>query len=193
MNSVAWHLSENTWNSRLSNALKSRGFPSADFELILPTLRGIRKPDVPFQSKDGLCFVSAKIGSKKEADAVASAFEYLQSIGEVFTVAEAFSLTYPTGKENEFHLRVLATKKHTTLSWVFSSLEEVADKISAIARNDWETAQIGKESTITSAIRVLRSGVVGLSSAFTKAPPKDFENLFGGKHFFENVIGYDKI
>jgi len=193
MKTSGGHVSENTWNARLASALKSRGFPSADFELILQTLRGIRKPDVPFQSKEGLCFVSGKIGSSKEADAVASAFEYLQSIGEVCTVAEAFSLTYPTGKEQDFHLRVLASKKHTTMSWVFSNLEEVADKISVIARNDWETAQIGKESTITSAIRVLRSGVVGLSSAFTETPPEEFENLFGGKYFFENVLGYEEI
>lgn len=187
------HVGENTWNARLANALKSRGFPTADFELILPTLRGIRKPDVPFQSKEGLCFVSAKMGTTKEADAVASASEYLQSIGEVTTVAEAFSLTYPAGNEREFHLRVLASRKHTTLSWVFSDLDKVADKISTVVRNDWETAQVGKESTITSSIRVLRSGVVGLSSAFTKTLPEDFENLFGGRFFFENVLGYEKI
>jgi len=193
MNNSAGHASENTWNSRLANALKSRDFPSADFELILPTLRGIRKPDVPFQSKDGLCFVSAKIGSNKEVDAVASAYEYRQSIGEVCTISEAFALTYPSAREKEFRLRVLANKKHNTLSWIFSDLENVVEKISAVVTNNWETAQLGKESTITSAIRVLRSGVVGLSSAFTKTSVEEFEDLFGGKAFFESVLGYEKI
>lgn len=193
MGSLGGHISENTWNARLANAVRSRGFPTADFELILPTLRGIRKPDVPFQSSEGFCFVSAKLGSDKEADGVASASEYQQSIGEVSTVAEAFSLTYPSGNKKEFHLRVLANKKHTTISWVLSDLDAVADKIAVIVRNDWEIAQVGKESTITSVIRVLRSGVIGLSSALTKSPPEDFENLFGGKYFFENVLGYEKI
>jgi hypothetical protein len=62
---ISGHLGENTWNARLSTTLKERGFQTADFELIFPTLRGIRKPDVPFQSERGLCFVSAKLGSNK--------------------------------------------------------------------------------------------------------------------------------
>lgn len=187
------HFGENTWNARLSEALKSRGFNTADFELIFPTLRGIRKPDVPFQCERGLCFVSAKLGSNKETDAVASAYEYLQSIGEVNEVAEAFSLTYPSKKEKEFHLRVLANKEHQTLSWILCSLEETAEKIYSIVKKDWESAQLGKESTVTSAIRVLRSGVVNFSSALTKTPPEEFENIFGGKYFFESVLGYEKI
>ncbi len=193
MTSTSGHISENTWNARLANALRAKGFPTADFEIILPTLRGIRKPDVPFQGSAGLCFVSAKIGTNKEVDAVASAYEYLQSIGEVCTVSEAFALTYPSANEKEFHLRVLANNKHATLSWVFTDFEQVVEKISAVVINDWETAQIGKESTITSAIRVLRNGVIGLSSAFTKTSPEEFEALFGGKAFFENVLGYEKI
>jgi tRNA1(Val) A37 N6-methylase TrmN6 len=187
------HLGENTWNARLSETLRNRGFHTADFELIFPTLRGIRKPDVPFQCERGLCFVSAKLGSNKETDAVASAYEYVQSIGEVNAVAEAFSLTYPSKKEKEFHLRVLANKEHQTLSWILGSLDETAEKISSIVKKDWESAQIGKESTVTSAIRVLRSGVVEFSSALTKTPPEDFENIFGGKYFFESVLGYEKI
>jgi type I restriction-modification system DNA methylase subunit len=193
MSSTSGHLSENSWNSRLANSLRAKGFPTADFEIILPTLRGIRKPDVPFQSPDGLCFVSAKIGANKEVDAVASAYEYLQSIGEVCTVSEAFALTYPSANEKEFHLRVLANNKHMTLSWIFSDIEQVVEKISVVVKNDWDTAQIGKESTITSAIRVLRNGVIGLSSAFTNTSPEEFEALFGGKAFFENVLGYEKI
>ncbi len=193
MSSTSGHLSENSWNSRLANSLQTKGFPTADFERILPTLRGIRKPDIPFQSPDGLCFVSAKIGANKEVDAVASAYEYLQSIGEVSTVSEAFALTYPSANEKEFHLRVLANNKHMTLSWIFSNFEQVVEKISVVVKNDWETAQIGKESTITSAIRVLRNGVIGLSSAFTNTSPEEFEALFGGKAFFENVLGYETI
>ena len=111
-NQIGGHYGENTWNALLSEALRQLGFGSANFELIFPTLRGVRKPDVPFQSERGLCFVSAKMGAAKEADAIASAYEYLQSIGEVNIIAEAFSLTYPVGREKEFHLRVLANKEH---------------------------------------------------------------------------------
>lgn len=190
---LSGHMGENTWNARLSEELRNRGFHTADFELIFPTMRGIRKPDVPFQSDRGLCFVSAKLGLNKETDAVASAYEYVQSIGEVNAIAEAFSLTYPSKKEKEFHLRVLANKEHHTFSWILKTLDETAEKISSIVKKDWESAQIGKESTVTSAIRVLRSGVVDFSSALTKNPPEDFENIFGGKYFFESVLGYEKI
>jgi hypothetical protein len=47
-NQIGGHFGENTWNARLSTALRDKGFQTADFELIFPTLRGIRKPDVPF-------------------------------------------------------------------------------------------------------------------------------------------------
>jgi hypothetical protein len=106
--------------------------------------------------------------------------------------AEAFSLTYPSGKDKEFHLRVLANKEHHTFSWILFSLEDIAEKISSIVNKDWNSAQLGKESTVTSAIRVLRSGVIEFSSALTKSSPEDFENIFGGKYFFENVLGYEK-
>jgi hypothetical protein len=193
MDHIGGRIGENTWNARLSNSLKERGVQTADFELIFPTLRGTRKPDVPFQTEGGLCFVSAKLGSNKEADAIASTQEYQHTLGEVIKVAESFSLTYPIGKEKEFHLRVLANQQHGSFSWILMSLEEVAEKIVAIAHGDLEKAKAGKESAITSAIRVLRGGVIGISSALTKTPPEDFENIFGGRHFFETVIGYDEI
>jgi hypothetical protein len=193
MDQIGGHVAENTLSARLANMLKEKGIQTADFERVFPTFKGTRKPDVPFQTERGLCFVSAKLGANKEADAIASAQEYQHSIGEVTNVAEAFSLTYPLGKEKTFHLRVLANQQHGSFSWILSSLNEVADKIIEIAHGEFKKAEAGKESTITSSIRVLRSGVIGLSSVFTRTPPEDFEDLFGGKHFFETVIGYDQI
>jgi hypothetical protein len=193
MDQISGHIGENTLSSRLANILKGKGIQTADFEFIFPTFKGTRKPDVIFQTDHGLCFVSAKVGANKEADAIASAQEYQNSLGEVMKIADAFSLTYPLGKDKTFHMRILANQQHGSFSWILSSLDEVADKIIKIAHGELEKAEAGKEPTITSAIRVLRSGVIGLSSVFTKASPEDFEDLFGGRHFFETVIGYDKI
>lgn len=193
MDLIGGKAGENTLSSRLANLLKEKGFPTADFERIFSTLKGTRKPDIPFQTDRGLCIISAKLGTSKEADAIATAQEYQNSLGEITTLAEAFSVTYPTGKEATFHLRVLANQQHGSLSWVLQTLEEIANKVVEVAQGDFKKAETGKEPTITSAIRVLRSGVVNLSSAFTKSKPEDFENLFGGKQFFETVLGYDKI
>ena len=42
-------IGENTWNSRLTAEMKSRNMKTADFELLFPTFRGFKKPDVAFQ------------------------------------------------------------------------------------------------------------------------------------------------
>ena len=42
-------IGEYTWNSRLTAEMKSRNMKTADFELLFPTFRGFKKPDVAFQ------------------------------------------------------------------------------------------------------------------------------------------------
>ena len=177
---------ENTWNSRLANLLKSRGFGSAEFELLYQTLRGIRKPDVPFQSDRGLCLVSGKLGSSKEIEAISSAQDYKEDFRNITQTSEIFGLTYPTTGETEFHLHVLPNELHRSLSWNLTSLDEVADKMIETVSQKYS----GMEPTETTAIRVLRTGVVELSVSLGTIPAEEFENLFGGRNFFESSLGF---
>jgi type I restriction-modification system DNA methylase subunit len=182
---------ENTWNSRLSAELKSKDLKTADFELLFPTFRGIRKPDVAFQVQRGIGIVSAKLCASKEVEAIASAQEYQQTIGKTQRIAETFSLTYPDESEKIFHLRVLANESHGTASWTFADIGDVAGKIEDIATGKWDIARLDIENSVNAAIRVLGSGVTQFKNAIGRIPPKEFEILFGGADFFQSVVGYD--
>lgn len=184
-------IGENTWNSRLAAELKAKNLKTADFELLFPTFKGMRKPDIAFQVENGIGLVSAKLGASKEVEAIASAQEYQQTIGKTQKIAETFSLTYPSGNENAFHLRVLANDRHGTASWTFASIGDIAAKIDDIASGKWDIAGLDIENSVNAAIRVLRSGVLQFSSAIGRIPLKEFEILFGGADFFQSVIGYD--
>jgi type I restriction-modification system DNA methylase subunit len=184
-------IGENTWNSRLASELKCKNIETADFEVLFPTFRGVRKPDVAFQVKDGIGIVSAKLGASKEVEAIASAQEYQQTIGKTLKIAETFSLTYPDVNENSFHLRVLASERHGTASWTFVNIGDVANKIEDIASGKWDIARLDIENSVNAAIRVLGSEVSEFSDAIGRIPLKEFELLFGGADFFQSVVGYD--
>jgi len=181
---------ENTISSRLTSLLKKHGFNNAEFEMIFHTFKGVRKPDISFQNDKGLCLISAKLGLKKEVEAISSAQEYQQDFSHEFDLGETFSVTYPKKKGKKYHLRVLANKLHSSTAWVLNTLEEVGKKIKEVYEREWKRAIIGAESEITSSIRVLRTGVVNLSSELMHIETDDFEDLFGGKQFFESVLGY---
>jgi hypothetical protein len=136
-------IGENVWNSRLARALRLKGFPSAEFELLFPTLRGLRKPDVSFQEGRGTVVASGKLGEKQEVDAIATAQEYQQTISKVGTVQEAIAVTYPTKTSEQFHLRALAIGYHDSLPWACRTLDDVVEKIVTLAKEDWVTAQLG--------------------------------------------------
>jgi len=185
---------ENTLNSRLAGLLQTLGYRSADFELLFPTFRGQRKPDVAFQTDRGVCVVSAKKGKNREAEAIATAQAYLESLRQLGRVAEAFAVVYPGGRGEPFILRVLATADHDSFSIApLHSLEEVAENIVYVARKDWERARRRAEPSITSAIRVLRQGVEEFANALRKVPLEHVEDIFGGHEFFESLLGYERL
>lgn len=179
-------VSENTWNSRLANALKEHGFQSAEFELGFQTFHGHRKPDVPFKCDRGLCLVSGKLGSNKIIDAISSAAEYKEDFRAVTEIAEVFGLTYPASGEKQFCLYVLPSELHTHFSWELGSLADVVNKVAEVVINQFH----GMEPTETSTIRVLRSGVMELSGCLSGIPTEDFEVLFGDQNLFESSLGY---
>jgi hypothetical protein len=190
--SLIGKIGENAWNSRLAEALRDKGFPSTEFELLFPTLRGLRKPDVSFNGGHGLVLISGKLGERQEVEAIVTAQEYQQTISKVSTVQEAIAVTYPAKQGEQFRLRALATTQHDSFPWTCRSLQETVEKIVNLANQDWAKAQLGLESSVSAAIRVLRAGVIEYSSKLTKAHLSAVEQVFGGEEFFDSILGYEE-
>jgi hypothetical protein len=186
---VGGRVGENTWNSRLTEKLREIGYASADFELLFPTLRGIRKPDVTLDSVRGLVVISAKLGERKEVDAIVSAQEYQALLTATGRVADVFAITYPKSRDEGFILRVLANQIHSSVSWKFNTIENAAEKIREVTEEMGEFER-DQEPIVTSAIRVLRQGVYDFTFALSSMKSSNFESIFGGKEFFSDVLGY---
>lgn len=183
---------ENTWSARLSQALNQIGYRS-DFERTFQTKKGIRKPDLTFETNDGtLCIVSAKLGQSKETDAIFTAAEYQQEIGSVADISETFAIVFPDKDNSIFILHVLTNQKHTRRSWHLNSLEKVVEKIKEVCEQNTKF-ELDSETSETTAIRLLKKSVIELTTVLTNVPPEEFENLFGGKHFFESILGGDEF
>lgn len=180
---------ENAWNSRLTEALRHLGY-EADFEVLFNTLKGQRKPDVAAKTDRGLCIISGKLGERKEIDALSTAQEYHQTIGALQSLSEVFAVTYPSNKTEEFRLRALATVSHDALSWSFRNLDEVAKRIDEMLKEDYEGARRYAEPEELATIRVLRRGVDELSATLMGLEESEVEAIFGGRTFFETVLGY---
>lgn len=136
--------------------------------------------------------MSAKLGDSKEIEALSSAQEYEQSIGEMQTLSEVFALTYPAARAEKFRLRALATSFHDALSWTLDSLAEVAIKIDKMLRQALDEARQFAEPEEAAVIRVLRQGVEDLSLLFGNVEDEEVEAIFGGRTFFETVLGYEE-
>ena len=183
---------ENTWSARLSQALNQIGYRS-DFERTFQTKRGIRKPDLTFETNNGtLCIVSAKLGQSKETDAIFTAAEYQQEIGTVADISETFAIVFPDKDGSSFILHVLTNQNHTRKSWHLNSLEKVVEKIKEVCEQNVRF-ELDSETSETTAIRLLKKSVVELTTVLTNVQPEEFENLFGGKHFFESILGGDEF
>ncbi|HKZ90346.1 MAG TPA: N-6 DNA methylase [Thermoplasmata archaeon] len=181
---------ENTLTARLVGLLRDRGFPTADFEQHFPILRGRpRKPDAAF-AHQGTHLLSAKFGNALENEAVSSAEEYQELIGETTVLGEVFAVAYPRAKKERFILWTLKNAKHGKMSWGLGTLEQVADKITLVARGRFDEASRGTEPVEASATRVLSQAVHEISSALVGVSDDRLKAVFGGKDFFDSVLSY---
>lgn len=149
---------ENTWNARLAEELRHRGFTSADFEIFFPVLKGHdRKPDVAFVN-GGTHLVSGKLGEGKEFDAFSSAQEYQQLIGTTTNLGEVFAICYPASPKEKFILHLLANSQHERKAWRPKSLSETSEIIAGVVHKRID--QLGKpaEPLDASVVRLLRQG-----------------------------------
>ncbi|MGB9023864.1 MAG: N-6 DNA methylase, partial [Candidatus Bathyarchaeia archaeon] len=179
---------ENTWNSRLAEYLRKRGFESADFELQFPILRGRpRKPDVAFVD-GGTHIISGKLGENKEFEAFSSAQEYQQLIGATTRLGEVFAVVYPASKRESFVLHMLATAEHERSVWRLASLDEVVGTISEVVQKRIDLLKRPVEPPDASVVRLLRQGVEVLYLYAKNAREERLKEVFGGAEFFDSVL-----
>lgn len=175
---------ENAISAQLVSNLREIGCKNADFERQYDTLRGRRKPDICFDMKQGVVIISAKLGGKKELDAIITAQEYQQSIGSTYTVAETFAVVYPSARENKYILTVLANSVHKTDSWEIHKLKDVAKTIHQYIEN--QPTIFTPQSSEATFIRLLRRGV----EEITQFISGEMHEIFGGEEFFEEILGF---
>jgi hypothetical protein len=182
---------ENTWNSRLVEALHARGFASARFEphyeAIIDGKRTPRKPDVDFKD-GGTHLVSGKFGEAKESEALTSAFEYqIHLRGPIGDLAEVFAVVYPAAKTEKFRLHVLPTaQRQGEIPFACDTLGQLADRILAVIQG--RIAEFEREPLFVVAPRLLLNGAKVLAEGLRGVPDDALESVFGGHDFFVSVL-----
>jgi type I restriction-modification system DNA methylase subunit len=179
---------ENTWNARLANKLRDKGFETADFEIFFPVLKGLpRKPDVAF-TNGGTHLVSGKLGANKEFDAFSSAQEYQQLIGATTNLGEVFAVVYPSSRKEAFILHLLANERHERKAWSFKGFDDVADTISEVVQERLDELKRPVEPPDAAIVRLLRQGVEVLHIYAKKANEEKLKQVFGGADFFDSML-----
>jgi hypothetical protein len=182
---------ENTWNSRLAEALRKEGFETADFELQFPILRRRpRKPDVAF-TNGGTHLISGKLGEKKEFDAFSSAQEYQQWIGSTTKLGEVFGVIYPSSRKETFILHLLANPVHERKVWRSKSINEIVKTICEVVQERIDYLKRPPEPPDISVVRLLRQGVEILHHSAKKTSEDKLKGVFGGAAFFDSVLSKD--
>lgn len=187
---------ENTWNSRLVEALHKVGVRSAEFERIYTVHKDGRevqsKPDISF-SNGGVHVVSGKFGARKELEAYKSADEYkeilaptLKRLGE--KIGEVFAVTYPASKGEKFHLHVLPRGNHPEISLTLDTLDEVAGEMYTAVQGLIAELEKRQEPVLDEARRLLRWGAEDLAMTLKGVGLTELEQIFGGHTFFESVL-----
>lgn len=184
---------EDTWNGRLAEALKARGFPSARFspqyEVIVQGKKTTRKPDLDFKD-GGTHIISGKYGQVREILAISTAVQYQADLApHVEDLAEVFAVVYPDpGKKGEkFRLHVLPSKGHPgEMGFAADTLDELADRIALIVQG--RIAELAREPLREEAPRLLLNGATLLAHALREVPQADLESIFGGHDFFVSVL-----
>lgn len=175
--------SENTCNALLCEELRKLGI-EAWFEEHFLTKFGRSKPDVYITFKGGNYFVEAKQRPRKLVDAVSKAYTYQKKL-EVVSPKAVFATLYAEDCFGQCDVAVLLNQPPFYIAYTVRSLQELAKWIYQIITEP----PVALELNTTDAIELLREAVLGISEAFTKLEAKDVEDIFGGRVFFETILG----
>ena len=158
---------------------------NAQFEENFLTAFGTSKPDIYIKNDDQNYFVEAKQRPRKLVDAVSKAYTYLKKLSSNIAYRAVFATVYPENCVGECESAVLLSQPPFYAAYTAASIQELAKWI-----NQQITSPPGPSEINTSdAIRLLRDAVAGLAESFAKLETKDVEAIFGGRIFFETILG----
>ena len=175
--------SENTCNALLCEELRKLGI-EAFFEEHFLTRFGRNKPDIHALYNGSNYLIEGKQKPRKLVDAVSKAYTYRERLR--FTSPKAvFAVLYPPDCFSACDTAVLLDTPPFYIAHRAKSLKELAIWIYSIITKP----PVAAELNTTDAIKLLREAVAGLSEAFAKLEAKDVEEIFGGRVFFETILG----
>ncbi|MDG6904203.1 MAG: SAM-dependent DNA methyltransferase [Nitrososphaerota archaeon] len=157
---------------------------NAQFEENFLTSFGTSKPDIYISFNNQNYFVEAKQRPRKLVDAVSKAYTYLKKLSSISPRA-VFATVYPQDCVGDCESAVLLNQPPFYAAYTATSLQQLAQ---------WITQQITNppaptEINTSDAIRLLRDAVAGLAASFARLETKDVEEIFGGRIFFETILG----
>lgn len=183
---------ENTWNSNFVTALKDMDYPNAAFEKIISIRKHgeetIRKPDIYLETNGEVNIGSGKLGESKEVQAISSAIQYKEDIEPFVNLGEVFSITYPEGSAENFHLYILPTPHHESLSFTLETLDEAVDKVTSVVEGEFDRVIHDAESIDDTASRVLVTAANDLADTLEGVSKSELQTIFGGHDFFKSVL-----
>jgi len=180
-------MSENTCNSKLAEYMNNAGV-NAFFERHFTTLDGIKKPDIYIES-DGYFFIEGKQRPQAQLiNAVSKAHIYKESIKSTITSKGVFAVLYPEDCNGPCEAAVLLDKSPYYIEHKSKSLLDLSLWIKSVI----EAPEIPTEINTGHAIRLLHQAVDTIHYAFTKLEIDEIDEIFGGKTFFETVLGYEE-
>ncbi len=179
-------MSENTCNALLTEELRKKGL-QAFFEKHFTTLEGLKKPDI-FVTKDGYYFIEGKQRPAQLIHAVSKAHVYRESTRSTVSPKAVFGVLYPEDCNGPCEVAVLLDRAPYYIEHRAKSLQELANWIQEFI----VTPVIPAEINTNHAIRLLNQAVDSINFAFAKLDVREIDEIFGGKMFFETVLGYEE-
>ena len=175
--------SENTCNALLCEELRKLGI-EAFFEEHYLTRFGRNKPDIHATYNESNYLIEGKQKPRKLVDAVSKAYTYRERLR--FTSPKAvFAVLYPPDCFSSCKAAVLLDTSPFYVAYTAKTLKDLANWIYSIINEP----PVAVELNTTDAIKLLREAVLGISEAFAKLEAKDVEEIFGGRVFFETILG----
>lgn len=175
--------SENTCNALLCEELRKLGI-EAFFEEHYLTTFGMNKPDIHVIHDESNYFIEGKQKPRKLVDAVSKSYIYREKLCSSSPKA-VFAVLYSPDCFSSCEAAVLLDYAPFYISHRDNSLQELAKWIYSIITEP----PVEVELKPSDAIKLLREAVRGISKAFAKIEEIDVEEIFGGKVFFETILG----
>jgi len=175
--------SENTCNARLCEELRKLGI-EAFFEENYLTKFGMNKPDIHAIYNESNYFIEGKQKPRKLVDAVSKAYIYRKKLQSASPKA-VFAVLYSPDCFSSCEAGVLLDFPPFYVTHRSKSLTDLANWIYGIIT----TPPVTFELKPVHAIKLLREAVRGISEAFAKVDAIDVEDIFGGRVFFETILG----